>query len=120
MRFIEIALSSFLAGYTFMIAVRYSRRWAKLPRSEKKSWRGFLPLHVWTVSLSYCLLLTSATIEIYTRLGSGVAGPTWRSAVLLPAYILGVVAMISINRLAIRGRLKIQERSVQKQGEDVK
>lgn len=105
MRWIVLAMSGFLAGTTAVIATRYAVIWSRVPAEQKSQHRGLLPLHVWLVTLSYDLLLASATVEVWTRM-TVAAGPSWRVFVLLPAYVLGVLAMIVIYRRRVSGRLE--------------
>lgn len=115
-RMLELSLSAFLIGTTFVICVQYFRTWRKSNRHE---WRGLLPLHVFVVTASYDLLLLYATFDIYGRtLAEGP--PTWRLVILPPAYALGLVAMWTIGQFrrhrraerVLRGESTAPEESV--------
>lgn len=89
------AMSAFLMGFVLVIAWRYMRVYARAPRD----WRRLLPAHVWTIALSYDLLLLYATVEVYLRAADPDATLSWRAPILIVAYVLGVIAMAIIGRL---------------------
>lgn len=103
-RMVLLSLSSFLFGTTLVISVQYYFAW----RRRNSDWRGLLPLHVATVSLSYNLMLLYSTVETMLRIGDDTDTPWWRAAILIPAYITGFIAMYVIGRLRYKKRLVTQ------------
>ncbi len=70
-----------LVSLTFMVVWDHLRTW----RRKGKDMRRMLPLHVWTVALSYDLLV----ITVLSR--TGPLG--WRAFIYVPALLIGVFAM---------------------------
>jgi len=101
-RMVLLALSGFLGGTTIVIALKYYHAWRTHTRED---WRGLLPLHVFTVSLSYNFLLLYSTVETYLRIGTDDDIPWWRAALLIPAYVFGFVAMRAMWKLRRKKRL---------------
>jgi len=81
-----------LMGFTFIVAMRY---WASYHISVTRGRvrRGLLPLHVWTIALSYDLLLLAVVIQMAVRTR------WWHVVLFLPALFLGIIAMAVISRL---------------------
>lgn len=105
-RMILTAMSSLLFGWTLVVSLAYLHAWRTHPRHD---WRGLLPLHVFTVSLSYDLLLLYATIEVYLRIEDDADSAFWRGMILIPAYALGFIAMYAIGKLRWKKRLVEQK-----------
>lgn len=97
-RMIITAMSGFLVGTTLVVAAVYARQSFRARGTRD----GLLPAHVWTVALSYDLLLLYASIEVGMRVDDATQ-VTWRSPVLGAAYVLGLIAMWKIGSLR-RGR----------------
>ncbi len=98
------ASGAFLAGVTLMVVINYYKAWMRHPRTEP--WHGLLPFHVLTVSLSYDLLLVYATINALIRTEEGGPLSIWRLCMVVPAIVLGFLAMYVMTKLRIRGGLK--------------
>lgn len=93
------ALSAFLVGFVLFVAWSYMRVFARAVRD----WRQLLPLHVWTVAASYIGLLSYAIFDMVGRMHAG-EDATWRMPLLFTADILGITAMIVIDKLRrVRG-----------------
>ena len=93
-RFTLTAVSGFLFGYVLFVAWSYMRLYARAPRD----WRKLFPLHVWTVAVSYVMLVAYATIDMVNRTEATEISP-WRIPVLFVADTLGIIAMYTIDRL---------------------
>jgi len=80
-RLIVWLLGGVLVSLTFMVTWDHLHTWVRKGKDKSRS----LPLHVWTVALSYDLLV----IALLTR-----TGPLdWRAFIYIPALLLGVFAM---------------------------
>lgn len=77
-------LGGFVLGATFMVAMRHLRMW------RESTHKRLLPLHVWTIALSYDLLLAA----LLTR----TEPADWRAFIYIPAILLGAVAMVVMLR----------------------
>lgn len=93
-RFALSAVSGFLFGYVLFVAWSYMRLYTHAPRD----WRKLFPLHVWTIAVSYVMLIAYATFDMANRAESQNAS-TWRIPVLFVADVLGIVAMYTIDKL---------------------
>lgn len=77
-------VGGFVLGATFMVAVRHLQAWRHSPAKR------LLPLHVWTIALSYDLLL----VALLTRTGPA----DWRAGIYIPAILLGAAGMVVMLR----------------------
>jgi hypothetical protein len=78
-------LGGFVLGSTLLVAAQYFARWRSAP-----SGRRLLPLHVWTLAVSYDLLLLSQLSRFEPF--------DWRTFLYVPALLLGDAAMIAMLR----------------------
>lgn len=98
-RMVLTAFSAFLMGFVLFVAWSYMRVYARSARD----WRRLLPFHVWTIASSYLLLLGYVTLDMVLRMHKDDP-VTWRLPVLFVADVLGVTAMIIIDKLRrVRG-----------------
>lgn len=76
----------FIIGSSLLVAAQFFLRWRATVRGSR-----LLPLHVWTLALSYDALLVM-----------GVAywphAPTWVACLYVPTLLLGVAAMVAMLR----------------------
>lgn len=80
-----LSASAFLFGMTLVVSIKYWLRWKRLRPQP-----ALLPLHIWTVALSYDLLLLGVAFQALTRVR------WWHPYIYLPAMLLGAVAMVVI------------------------
>ena len=85
-------LAGGLMGFTVVVALRYWARW-HVAATEGQARSGLLPFHVWTIALSYDLLLLGVVIQMSVRVR------WWHVVIDLPALILGIIAMVVVSRL---------------------
>lgn len=99
-------LSAFLVGFVLFVAWSYMRVFARAARD----WRQLLPLHVWTIAVSYVCVLGYGIFDMMGRMHAGEA-VTWRMPLLFTADVLGITAMIVIDKLRrVRGNpIKAEE-----------
>lgn len=102
-----LSMSGLLMGITLVVAIMFFRAWRQTVNTPRS---GLLPFHVWTIALSYDLLLASATVEVLIRVNAD-AHPSWRLFVLTPAYVLGITAMYAVLRLQRARKLATQNPS---------
>ena len=95
--------SSFLLGMIIVVNVTYYKYWRQ---NRHAGWKGLLPFHVFAVSLSYGLLLAYATIAVVQVTVRGTPIVWWRVGTLIPAILLGLVAMYIIFQLRREERLR--------------
>lgn len=84
LRLVVWVVGGFVLGATFMVAMRHLRMW------RESTHKRLLPLHVWTIALSYDLLLAA----LLSRTGPA----DWRAFIYIPAILLGAVAMVVMLR----------------------
>lgn len=88
MKILLLLLTGVLIGLSAVVVYRYMRRWRDL---RKEHGPRLLPLHIWSVALSYDLLLVGVYLQVLVKLR------WWHPIVYIPAVILGIYAMIVIN-----------------------
>ena len=81
-QWLSLGLIAMVMALAFLVMGRYVRMW-------KRGSRALLPLHVWTMVLSYYLLiLTLASRPI-----------DWRAVGFIPALLLGLFSLATMWRL---------------------
>ena len=88
MIYLTVGLVYLLLGVVIVVIVLYLVTW-KLSHRE---W--LLPLHIWTVALSYALLLSVAAWRLETH-----PTPRWVLINLASAALIGLFSMIQVARL---------------------
>lgn len=91
---ILLAMGCFNIGAALVVAVRYAYVWKRAPSRRSR----LLPLHIWTVALSYAIITTLAV----TARANGLGEPLVRWVGYGVGVTLGVVAMVVIGALTLR------------------
>lgn len=89
---VTVVFPSLLAGFVFVIAVRYWRIWL---RSNKTSWKGLLPLHVGVIAVSYLILMGMEANEVRNLFESEYGSDEfwWKFGLSATAEVMGLIAM---------------------------
>ncbi len=91
MSFALVSVSALLFGFTLVVATRFMLRWREA-RFRYGREAALVPLHIWTIALSYDILLLGVTIQ------TAQAVRWWHPLVFGPALALGLYAMAAVNR----------------------
>jgi len=85
--------AAIIAGSVAMVIFAYYK--AYRIDKFKGARAGLLPHHVWTIAISYMLLIIDEILVVFERKGSDISIHTF---LLAPAFILGVIAMYLVLR----------------------
>jgi hypothetical protein len=90
-RYVTLVAGSIVVGLTVLTVSIYASVFALyLRRYGRHDWRGLLPRHVITISISYTMMIVGSIVDIAIRVDEPI---TWRTPVYLLTYLLGAWAM---------------------------